>query len=152
MIEHEALPLLPVPGVAPTQPRSVPKTMPVQQRQEIRRADWVQVENNMRLRDERDRRSTPKGGKSTIAAMVGGVALEATVASGADTRVAHDLGRVPEAIVFVEPTGTPGDVLTGRPEGGFQAGGGNATSWDERFVFVRSNVASPGRVFRFIVG
>lgn len=127
--------------------------------------DPILEENRKRLRNFFDQRTTPVGGRDGVQKVYGGQELIATVAASSvaagsgDTRVAHRLGRVPQAIVWYEAievvTGAAvsivGDELFGHPDGGFGANGGNQLAWNNREIFVRSNVASPGHVFRFVV-
>jgi len=117
-------------------------------------AVWALVQSVQRISEHADQRSTPRGGKNGIPATVGGQTLTATVLAAmgvdGDTRVPHRLGRIAQAIVHVEATEDPNDRLTGRPEGGQGISGGNETPWDDKAVYVRSNVAA-GRQFVFTI-
>lgn len=116
--------------------------------------DMVGAENNARIRDFLSQRSSPVGSEETVALAAGGEMLTAFVkASGMadptkDTRVPHRLGRVPQAIIYQRGTGTLGDQVIGVPAGGATAGGGNATPWTSREVFVRSSI---DRAFTFAI-
>ncbi len=143
MSEQTSLPLL------PERSSLLPDTTP-EQREHQSRA--VAEENNHRLRDFQDQRSTPIGGVETIAKVFGGELLTlVSAASGAtDIRVAHRLQRIPTAVVWYD-SGVPTEILAGRPEGGLGASGGNVAAWTDREVFVRTNAGSAGRAFRFVV-
>src|SRR5688500_2595273 len=105
--DHEALPLLPPrrPDYAPARTRI--DGAPPERYSGILSAvagEWTLTENFHRIRDHADRRSNPTGGRDSLPAIVGGQTLTATIAAGADTRVPHRLGRVPQAITHVEST------------------------------------------------
>lgn len=119
-------------------------------------ADRALAENMRRVEQFTNQRSNPVGGQDAIAAGPGGQQLTATVPSSlsttgaGDTRVLHRLGRKPTAIVWYQPSSNAVAKLYGHPDGG-QAPAGNQTAWDDKAVYVRSDIGSPGTEFVFVV-
>lgn len=110
-------------------------------------------ENLRRIRNHLDERSNPTGGEDSIAAVQGGTQLTATVTASMsalgrdDTRVTHRLGRRPTRLVWYEAS-VPGALLFGFANGGQGTAGGNQTAWDDKAVYVRSDVTAS---FTFVV-
>lgn len=76
-----------------------------------------------------------------LAALLGGQYCSGPAVTAQDLDYDHDLGRLPELILFAwHLDGTGQGRLYGVPSGGFGGSGSNETPWTSSTIYVRSSV------------
>lgn len=83
--------------------------------------------------------SPSPNGFRLLALLIGGQHLTATLGTGADTEVPHELNRVPETVMLAHARDGLGGFVYGESVGGTAA---NAKGWTRSSVFLRASRAA----------